>query len=79
MRATRVRTMMSWATAFRIREYARASLWIVPMPGLLAGVLLAEAAQAAGDADWAPGNWRYSATTAGSVLSSVVGAMVALR
>ncbi|MFF3325651.1 DUF2254 domain-containing protein [Streptomyces sp. NPDC002889] len=70
--------MMSWADAFRLRQYAKASLWIVPLFGLVLGAVLAEAALAAEDADWVPGNWRYSATTASSVLSSIVGAMVAL-
>lgn len=68
---------MSWATAFRLRQYAKASLWIVPLLGFALGVILAECAVAA-DADWLPTNWRYSATTASGVLSAIVGAMVAL-
>ncbi|MFF3686279.1 DUF2254 domain-containing protein [Streptomyces sp. NPDC002187] len=70
--------MMSWADAFRLRQYAKASLWIVPLFGLVLGVLLAEAALAADRADWVPWGWDYSATTASGVLSSIVGAMVAL-
>ncbi|MFF4230649.1 DUF2254 domain-containing protein [Streptomyces sp. NPDC001820] len=70
--------MMTWATAFRLRQYAKASLWIVPLFGLVLGVLLAEYAVAADVSDWLPATWRYSATTASGVLSAIVGAMVAL-
>ncbi|MER6997197.1 DUF2254 domain-containing protein [Streptomyces sp. NPDC000410] len=73
-----VETMMSWAVAFRLRQYAKSSLWIVPLLGLVLGVLLAEGALAAEEADWRPGGWQYSATTASSVLSAIVGAMVSL-
>ncbi|MET9613592.1 DUF2254 domain-containing protein [Kitasatospora indigofera] len=70
--------MMSWAARFRLRQYAKASLWIVPLFGLLLGVALAEAATAADGAAWLPKTWDYSATTASTVLSSVVGSMIAL-
>ncbi|WP_328394701.1 DUF2254 domain-containing protein [Streptomyces sp. NBC_00390] len=61
-----------------MRQYAKASLWIVPLFGLVLGVLLAEAALAADSAGWVPWGWDYSATTASGVLSSIVGSMVAL-
>ncbi|MCX5208602.1 DUF2254 domain-containing protein [Kitasatospora sp. NBC_00240] len=70
--------MMSWAARFRLRQYAKASLWIVPLFGLVLGVALAEAATAADGASWLPKTWDYSATTASTVLSSVVGSMIAL-
>ncbi|WP_405915353.1 DUF2254 domain-containing protein [Streptomyces sp. NBC_00728] len=70
--------MTSWATRFRLRQYAKASLWIVPLFGLVLGVALAEAASAVDGASWLPRTWNYSASTASSVLSSVVGAMIAL-
>ncbi|MEV6406366.1 DUF2254 domain-containing protein [Streptomyces bobili] len=69
---------MSWAARFRLRQYIKASLWIVPMFGLVLGVLLAELALAADRTDWPPSGWHYSATTAGDVLTAIVGAMVAL-
>ncbi|MFF1902003.1 DUF2254 domain-containing protein [Kitasatospora sp. NPDC058218] len=69
---------MSWATRFRLRQYAKASLWIVPLLGLLLGGALAVAAATAEGASWLPRTWDYSATTASSVLSSVVGSMIAL-
>ncbi|MFE1230376.1 DUF2254 domain-containing protein [Streptomyces sp. NPDC058745] len=70
--------MTSWAARFRLRQYAKSSLWIVPMLGLLLGALLAELALAADSADWPPSGWHYSATTASGVLAAIVGAMVAL-
>ncbi|MFD3327442.1 DUF2254 domain-containing protein [Streptomyces sp. NPDC058701] len=69
--------MMSWSVRFRLRQYAKASLWIVPMIGLLLGAAFAEWVSGV-DAGFLPGDWRYSATTASGVLSAVVGAMVAL-
>ena len=69
---------MSWAARFRLRQYAKASLWIVPLFGLVLGVALAEAATAADGAPWLPKSWDYSASTASTVLSSVVGSMIAL-
>ncbi len=73
-----MRTMMSWSSAFRLRQYAKASLWIMPLIGLVLGVVLAELAINADSSDWPPSGWRYSATTASGVLSSIVGAMIAL-
>lgn len=70
--------MNSWAARFRLRQYAKASLWIVPLFGLALGVVLAETASYVEGASWLPKTWDYSASTASSVLSSVVGAMIAL-
>lgn len=70
--------MLSWASVFRLRQYVKANLWIAPLFGLLLGVVLAELAITADSADWPPSGWRYSATTASGVLSSIVGAMIAL-
>ncbi|MHA4773533.1 DUF2254 domain-containing protein [Streptomyces sp. MSC1_001] len=68
----------SWAARFGLRQYVKASLWIVPMLGLVLGALLAELALAADSADRPPSGWHYSATTASGVLTAIVGAMVAL-
>ncbi|MDQ0578875.1 DUF2254 domain-containing protein [Streptomyces rishiriensis] len=70
--------MTSWAARFRLRQYVKASLWIVPLLGLVLGVALAEAAASVDGASWLPTTWDYSASTATSVLSSVVGSMIAL-
>lgn len=69
---------MSWARAFQLRQGAKASMWLVPLAGLVAGVFLAEAALVVGRIEWIPPKWHYSATTASSVLSAIVGAMIAL-
>ncbi|AVZ76971.1 DUF2254 domain-containing protein [Streptomyces lunaelactis] len=70
--------LTSWAARFRLRQYVKASLWIVPMFGLILGALLAELALTTDSADWPPSGWHYSATTASGVLTAIVGAMVAL-
>ncbi|WAZ26543.1 DUF2254 domain-containing protein [Streptomyces cinnabarinus] len=70
--------MTSWAARFRLRQYVKASLWIIPLLGLVLGVLLAELALLADGSDWLPSGWQYSATTASGVLTAIVGAMVAL-
>ncbi|MDI9882899.1 DUF2254 domain-containing protein [Streptomyces sp. HNM0645] len=74
----RVRAPLSWATAFALRQYVMASLWIAPLIGIVLGSLLADAAVALDGAVRVPQGWRYSTSTASSVLSSIVGAMVAL-
>jgi len=73
-----VGVLTSWASRFRLRQYVKASLWIVPMFGFVLGALLAELAVAAEGADWPPTVWHYSATTASGLLTAIVGAMVAL-
>ncbi|WP_246338441.1 DUF2254 domain-containing protein [Streptomyces lunaelactis] len=70
--------MMSWAVAFRLRQYAKSSLWIIPLFGLLLGAILARLAQALDGTFQLPADWRYSASTASTVLSAIVGAMVGL-
>ncbi|WP_282696558.1 DUF2254 domain-containing protein [Streptomyces sp. CC208A] len=70
--------MFSWAGRFGLRQYVKSSLWIVPVLGLVLGVLLAELALASDEAGRLPSGWHYSASTASGVLTSIVGAMVAL-
>lgn len=73
-----MRIKMSWAAVFRLRQYVKGSLWIMPLFGLVLGVVLAEWAVTADSSHWPPSGWRYSATTASGVLSAIVGAMIAL-
>ncbi|MEW2176009.1 DUF2254 domain-containing protein [Streptomyces sp. NPDC005406] len=73
-----MRIKMSWAAVFRLRQYVKANLWIMPMAGLVLGFVLAQWAVTAHSSDWTPSGWRYSATTATGVLSAIVGAMIAL-
>ena len=69
---------MTWATRFRVRQYLRESLWVVPLLGALAGVLGALVVVAIDKSVHLPPQWRYSASTASTVLSAIVGAMAAL-
>ncbi|MFC8246258.1 DUF2254 domain-containing protein [Streptomyces chartreusis] len=70
--------MLIWAFRFQLRQYARTSLWILPVLGLVMGALLGEVALAVDDMLAVPTGWRYTATTAAGVLTAIVGAMVAL-
>jgi len=67
-----------WSTFFGIRQYARQSLWIVPLLGGVAGVLIARASIAAEDNLRLPEAFSYSESTASTILSAVSGAMVGL-
>ncbi|MGZ6652420.1 MAG: DUF2254 family protein, partial [Solirubrobacteraceae bacterium] len=69
---------MTWATRFRIREYLRESLWVVPLLGALTGVLGALVVVRIDRSVHLPPQWQYSASTASTVLSAIVGAMAAL-
>jgi uncharacterized membrane protein len=69
---------MSWAAKFGIRQYLRGSLWILPLLGGVLGALLGEAAVLADKSVELPASWTYSASTASTVLSAIVGAMAAL-
>ncbi|MFF1872054.1 DUF2254 domain-containing protein [Kitasatospora herbaricolor] len=70
--------MLSWAFRFRFWQYVKASLWLVPTLGLIAGVVLARWAVVVDGTGVLPSSWTYAASTASSVLSSIVGAMIAL-
>jgi uncharacterized membrane protein len=69
---------MSWSTAFRLRQFARGSLWLLPLAGGLLGVLLGSGVVLADQSVHMPSYWTYSASTASTVLSAIVGAMAAL-
>jgi len=69
---------MTWATRFRIREYLRESLWVVPALGAVIGLLLAALLIAIDSRVNVPSNWAYSSSTASTVLSAIVGAVAAL-
>ena len=67
---------MNWATGFRMRQYLRGSLWVLPLFGGVVGAILGSVH--AIDAVHLPAAWRYSAATASTVLAAIVGAMAAL-
>jgi uncharacterized membrane protein len=69
---------MSWAVAFRIRQYLKGSLWVLPLLGGTTGVLLAQFDRWLERSVDVPDTWQYSAATATSVLTAIVAATVAL-
>jgi uncharacterized membrane protein len=69
---------VSWNTAFRLRQFARGSLWVLPLVGGLLGVLLSAVMELADQSVHLPPYWTYSSSTASTVLSAIVGAIVAL-
>jgi uncharacterized membrane protein len=69
---------MSWSTRFRVRQFMRGSIWLVPVLGGVAGTLCGIAAAEGGRLWTPPDGWTYSAGTAQAVLASVVGASVGL-
>jgi len=69
---------MTWATRFRIREYLRESLWVLPALGAVVGILAAAVLISIDSHVNVPSNWSYSPSTASTVLSAIVGAVAAL-
>jgi uncharacterized membrane protein len=70
--------VMSWAARFELRQYLKGSLWVLPLLGGLLGTVLAQVTLLVDDAVRLPSAWNYSASTASGVLTSIVGAMIAL-
>ncbi|TCC06388.1 DUF2254 domain-containing protein [Kribbella soli] len=69
---------MSWAAGFQARQSIRQSLWVVPLIGGVAGVVLSGIdLWIEGFIDLPPA-WSYSGGTANSVLSAAAGSMVGL-
>jgi uncharacterized membrane protein len=69
---------MTWSASFRLRRQLRESLWPLPLLAGIAGVLLGDAGLALARSVDPPSYWTYSASTATTVLATIVGAMVAL-
>jgi uncharacterized membrane protein len=69
---------MNWSTAFRLREFLRGSLWVLPLAGGLLGVLLGSGMIATDKTLDLPPYWTYTSSTASTLLSAIVGAMAAL-
>jgi uncharacterized membrane protein len=69
---------MNWSTAFRVREFVRGSLWVLPLAGGLLGVLLGSGLIGADENLHLPAYWTYTSSTASTLLSAIVGAMAAL-
>jgi uncharacterized membrane protein len=68
---------LTWAKKFRIKQYLRGSLWVVPLVGGVAGSLVA---LVVGELDaklQLPEQMTFSGSTASGLLTAIVGAMVA--
>ncbi|WP_338750855.1 DUF2254 family protein [Janibacter alittae] len=70
--------VISWSTSFLVRQQVRESLWVVPLLGAIAGVLLTQGSLWLETRISLPEAWTYSESTASSVLAAIAGAMVAL-
>lgn len=70
--------MTTWATQFRRRQSVRQSLWLVPLLGGLAGIVLAWGAAWAGQKLDMPAALTFTPSTASSVLSAILGAVIGL-
>ena len=69
---------MTWATRNRVKQYLLDSLWIGPVIGVLLGLLGALIEVKIHQHAELPAQWRYSPSTASTVLSAIIGAMAAL-
>src|SRR3954454_23040922 len=69
---------MSWAVVFRIRQYLKGSLWVLPLLGGVVGAVLAGLDERVEHRFPVPEGWQYSPSTATSALTSIVAATVAL-
>jgi uncharacterized membrane protein len=69
---------VSWGIAFRLRQALKASLWFVPFVGAVLGPLIGQLFLWLDDAVAEPSVFRFSPSTATSVLTVLVGAMVSL-
>jgi len=67
-----------WGLAFRARQFAKGSLWLLPLIGALLGVALGPLSIAADTHFALPAIWEYSPATATTLLSAVVGSTAAL-
>jgi len=69
---------VSWSTRFRAQQFARGSIWLLPVLGGVAGALLGFAAVEVSRHTSLPEGLTYSASTAQVVLAAVVSASVGL-
>ncbi len=69
---------LSWERRFRVRQYLKGSLWVVPLVGAGLGVALSYGSVVLENDLSVPSGWDYSPGTALSVLTTVVAATAAL-
>ena len=69
---------MTWATSFRVRQYLRGSLWVLPLLGGVLGAVLGVVDIQVDKSIHLPTGLTYSPSTASAVLSAIVGSIAAL-
>lgn len=69
---------MTWSTRFRIRQYLKGSIWLVPFMGGVLGAVLGLLEPRVDESVSLPQAWQYSPSTASTVLAAIIGAMAAL-
>jgi uncharacterized membrane protein len=69
---------VTWGILFRVRQYLKGSLWVIPLAGGVIGWALGLTVSDAGHVFGISSHWRYSPGTAEAVLAAVVGASVGL-
>jgi uncharacterized membrane protein len=69
---------MSWSTRFRLRQYLKGSLWVIPFVGGIMGAILGFFEPRLDHAVSVPESWQYSPSTASTLLATIIGAMAAL-
>jgi uncharacterized membrane protein len=70
--------VLSWGIAFRVRQYLKGSLWLVPLAGALIGAIGGPIGIAIDAHFGIPGRWEYTPSTATTLLASIIGASAAL-
>jgi uncharacterized membrane protein len=69
---------VTWSTSFRLRQHLKGSLWVLPLGAGVLGAVLGDLGLRLDREAEVPSYWTYSPSTATSVLSAIVGSMVAL-
>jgi uncharacterized membrane protein len=69
---------VTWSASFRLRQNLKSSLWVLPLVAGVLGAVLGDLGLRLDREIEVPAFLTYSASTATSVLSSIVGSMVAL-
>ena len=69
---------MTWSARFRLQQHLKTSLWALPLVIGILGALLGSGGVELDRVIEPPARWTYSDETATSVLSAIVGSMVAL-
>jgi uncharacterized membrane protein len=70
--------MLNWSVRFRLRQYIKCSLWVLPVLGGIAGILLSFVSADIDESVTVPVQWQYTQNTATTLLTTIVGAMVGL-